>query len=721
MTTAESKDRVRVAFVGNPNTGKTSIYNSLTGARGKVANYPGITVERRSATIQRKGRTYDIVDLPGCYSLVARSVDEKITHDELSGHTASRPDVIIAVVSATQLARQLYLTLQLLELQRPLIVALNMMDLAEKDGVEVDVDALSQALGVRVIPVVAVDGSGLERLFVAADQALTGHPLLALAPNDAKAVAGVQTALRAAAKPASVGDALWLMTSVDSADAKEAELCRDALDAAQRLTAIHPDPMRPSDLKRRIIAARYKEIDRILANAVTSKVSSRGPDESKIDAVLTHPVWGLLCFAIAMLVLFQAVFTWSDPLIGWVEAGVSAVAVSVTKVLPSGLVQSMIVDGLIPGIGNVLVFLPQIIILFLAISLLEDSGYMARVAFILDRLMRSVGLSGQSFVPLMSSFACAIPGVMAARTIPTHRDRMVTIAIAPLMSCSARLPVYTLVIGAVFSTSEPVLGILSVPGLIITGMYFTGIAAAFFVAKVLKGLTLQGSAPPLLLEFPRYRRPRVRDVARVLADRCWIFITQTGRVIIVLSILLWGAMTWPNSPLSSSEKASIEQHALTKGTDVDIALARAEEKHRLINSAAGQAGLFIEPIIEPLGFDWKLGIGLIGSFAAREVLVSTLGQVYGTGSSSDEESPLLRQAMLSDIDPATGKPRFTPLVGLSLMVFFAIAMQCLSTFAVVRKETNSWTWPLTMLLGYNALAWLASFATYQIGTALGWG
>jgi ferrous iron transport protein B len=422
-----------------------------------------------------------------------------------------------------------------------------------------------------------------------------------------------------------------------------------------------------------------------------------------------------------MMLLFQAVFTWCDPLIGGIESAMAALAVWVSEWMPRGILNELFVEGIIAGIGNILVFLPQIILLFLGIAILEDTGYMARAALLVDRMMRGVGLHGKAFVPLLSSFACAIPGVMAARTISNRRDRLVTILIAPLMSCSARLPVFTLVIGAVFATAAPVWGVFSLGGLLITAMYFLGLFAALAMARLFKSTLLKAPTPPFLMELPSYKLPSIKTVGVEVYRRGRIFVVQTGTIILALSVILWALMAYPRYEFTAEQKAQ-QMSQLTQKLSVEEArseVSKREASQRLHDSIAGHMGRFIEPAIAPLGFDWKIGIGLIGSFAAREVLVSTLGQVYGVGSNIDEESVVLRKAILSDIHPDTGKPRFTPLTGLSLMVFFVLAMQCMSTVAVVRRETASWHWPLFMIAYMNGLAWLGAFATYRIGLMLG--
>ncbi len=709
MTPPLASRPLLVALAGNPNTGKTSIFNRLSGARAKVANYPGVTVERRQGRLTLpSGAKVALVDVPGCYSLTARSAEEEVAHAALTGGYDDPPaDVVVIVADASNLPRNLYFVLQVLELGRPTVVALNMMDVARDHGLAIDVARLERELGVPVIPVVATTGEGLPSLVMAIESLGRATPPVPRTPplltSDRAVLDTVAEALRTANRPATAGECLWLLTSEPTHITSLPDTARDAIARVRTQLDAEAEQVGTSRLpfNRRVIVARYAEVDRLVAEAV-SRTGPAAPDwTTRIDRVLTHPRWGLALFVLAMSVVFQAIFTWAEPLMGLVERGSQATAAAIGTALPDGVLKELLVQGLLAGVGNVLVFLPQILLLFLAITLLEDTGYMARAAVLLDRVMRRVGLHGRAFVPLLSSFACASPGIMAARTIEAPRDRLVTTLVAPFMSCSARLPVYTMVIGAVFASAPPVLGVLSVGGLVVTAMYFLGIAAAFGTAWLLKRTVLQAPTPPLLVELPTYKLPAPRSVLIALWSRAKVFVTQTGRTIVTLSVILWALMAYPR----------VEPPA--------AADAHEAARYQLEHSAAGTLGHAVEPLIAPLGFDWRIGIGLIGSFAAREVLVSTLGQVYGVGSEIDAESVVLREALLRDIHPETGRPRFSPLVGLALMVFFVLAMQCLATVAIVRRETGTWKWPLVMIVYMNGLAWVAALVTYQGGRLLG--
>ena len=728
VASAPPLDTMRVALAGNPNTGKTCLFNALTGARRRVANYAGVTVEAKTGrATSPSGTPIDVVDVPGCYSLTARSLEEEVAHDVLLGQLGEGPaDVIVVVADASNLERNLYLALQVAELRRPTVLALNMFDVAEESGIEIDAEGLGRALGMTAIPVVATTGRGVPELLAAIETAVSGGPAspppLSLSDSDRSAVETVQALLEG--EPDTDGvDALWLLTSGEQHLDRLSDDVRGRVAAIRTELARAADTDRPLDFNRRVILARYAVIDRVCGEHVTVQPSVGLSTTERVDRVVTHPVWGMAIFALAMTVLFQAVFSWSEPMIEGVEIVMTWLAATAGSTLPEGVIRELVTDGIIAGIGNILVFLPQILLLFLAIGLLEETGYMSRAALLLDRVMRRVGLHGKAFVPLLSSFACAVPGVMAARTVESASDRLVTIMVAPLMSCAARLPVYTLIIAAVFSTTDPLLGFLSVGGLVITAMYFLGIVAALAMAWAFKRTLLKAPTPPLILELPDYKRPSAKVVLQRVYWRGRVFVIQTGSVILALSVCLWALMSYPRSePAPDEHDARVAALTVQLGDaeEAEAAAAREQGQLRLRNSIAGHMGRGIEPLIEPLGFDWKIGIGLIGSFAAREVLVSTLGQVYGVGSDVDEESVVLREALLADIDPETGRSKFTPLVGLSLMVFFVLAMQCLSTVATVRRETASWRWPIIMIVYMNVLAWVGAFLTYQVGSLMGY-
>ena len=624
-----------IALAGNPNAGKTTLFNALTGLRQKVANYPGVTVESKTGvwTVAPELPPARLIDLPGLYSLEATSLDEEIARDILLGRSSVHPDVIVVAVDATNLVRNLYLATQLIEAGKPVVIALTMFDVAERE-LRIDIRKLRNLLGVPVVAVVSREKRGLETL---ATEVLT----------------------TATVKPFSAD------TTTTNVETQHQKLFR-----------------------------RYAHIERIVGDCVERVGSAKTTADlsERIDRVLTHKVFGPVILLLVLLLVFQAIFSWATVPMELIDSFFSSLAATLRSNLPAGILRDLLTDGVIAGVGGVLVFLPQILLLFLFISILEDSGYMARAAFLTDRLMRSFGLHGKAFMPLLSSFACAVPGIMATRTIENPKDRLATIMIAPFMSCSARLPIYSLMIAAFFS-NQKVFGFLSVGVIIILGMYLLGIAVAIVIAWILKHTILSAPPPPFVLELPSYRLPNVSNVAHTLLNRSGVFVKRAGTVILAISILLWALSAFPRSN-SLSASAQIE------------------------NSYAGRTGRAIEPLITPLGFDWRIGIGLISSFAARETIISTLSIVYNVGDDSPETSDSLVGA-LKAARRADGSTVWTPLVALSLMIFFALACQCMSTLAIVRRETNSWRWPLFMLGYMFVLAYVASFLTYQGGRLLG--
>ncbi|MDF1702044.1 MAG: ferrous iron transport protein B [Planctomycetota bacterium] len=691
-----------IALAGNPNSGKTSLFNALTGLRRKVGNYPGITVDRvEGAVTLRDGREARVVDLPGCYSLLPRSEDERLARGVLIGTDARvpRPDVVVAVVDASSLERNLYFLTQLLDMRVPVVVALNMIDVAASRGLNVDAAALEAKLGVPVVPVIGRTGENTDALLEALDRAKAPGRLWSLSAAGEEALAQVHAAVQSA--------------GTVPADASEAEAVRllvhgDDPAALGGAVGRAQDALVEAGVDRLALEAECRyAFCREAARAARADAPPKGPTRSeRIDGVFTHRVLGPLLFLGIMALMFMSVFAWAEPFMGWIEEGTGWVQEAVGGLLGEGILHDLVVDGIIAGVGNVVIFLPQICILFLFLAILEDLGYMARAAFLIDRLMRVAGLSGKAFVPLMSSFACAIPGIMAARTIESRRDRLVTILVAPLMSCSARLPVYVLLIGAFIPAGYQ--------GLTLLSMYMLSVVAAIGVAWLLRRTMFKGEGAAFLLELPPYRLPSFKGVLRTVATKGWVFVREAGTVILAISILLWFLAYFPKDD-AISEQAS---QRIEAGEDAEE-VAQWEAGAQLEQSFAGRLGHGIEPVIEPLGYDWKTGVGLIASFAAREVMVSTLGIVYSVGE-ADEESVPLRERMKADKRP-DGSPVHTPLTSISLMVFFVLACQCMSTLAVVKRETNSWRWPLFMVVYMTVLAYVASLIVYQGGLALGYG
>jgi ferrous iron transport protein B len=689
-----------VVVVGNPNVGKTTLFNRLSGQNARVGNYPGITVERRTGKLE--GERVELVDVPGAYSLSARSGEEQIALASVLGLADNpKPDLVVVVLDAGQLIRNSYLMLQLAELGIPLVCALNMIDETAENPP--DPRAVGELFGVPCVATNAREGLGIQALHDAIKSALSSPPLprveVRYPPQLKSEIDRVANALPEEWRGSVERDralALWALTSIDVDD--ELEGIPDSLRAVCReVQAEH-------DVDREIVSARYAFLDAHSASLhrrhVVHPPKRRGTQLA--DRVLLHPVAGFVIFVVLMLIIFQALFSWSDPAIGAIEAAFGWLGTQLKAHVAAGIGRDFLTEGILSGVGNVVVFLPQILLLFLFIGLLEDSGYMSRVAYLMDRVMRLLGLHGRAFVPMLSGFACAVPAIMATRTMERRRDRLLTMMVIPLMTCSARLPVYTLIIAALFPPSS-VFGLLPVQGLLMVGMYLFSVVIALVAAAVLGRTVIKGKSVPLILELPPYRLPSVRVVLRMMWDRARMFLKEAGTVILACTVVLWALLSFPRQtePVAGDGTQTAE-----------VVRARALEQ-----SYAGRMGKAIEPVFAPLGFDWKIDVGIIGAFAAREVFVSTLGIVYAAHDEDEDDPSSLRDRIRSETKD--GRPAYTPLTGLSLMVFFALAGQCMSTLAVVWRETKNWRWPV-LLFGYmTALAYAASFLVYQVGRLLG--
>ena len=652
-----------IALAGNPNAGKTTLFNALTGLKQKVANYPGVTVERKTGRWQLNGNAADLIDLPGLYSLDATSLDEQIARSVITGEQkgVKRPDVVVAVVDATNLERNLYVVTQLFDFKIPVVVALTMIDVFEKLDHQINVEKLAHMLKTPVVAINAKTGRGIKEL---------------------------------------------------------AQEVRKASELSESKAPVFDDADETSGPHAKIFA-RYSFIAKAVQESTRHNDTPKLRISHKIDKVLTHKFFGLLILVAVLLVVFQAIFSWATVPMDLLEQGFGGLSALVKENMPPGILTDLISDGIIAGVGGVVVFLPQILLLFLFISLLEDTGYMARAAFLMDKLMSKVGLHGKAFLPLVSSFACAIPGIMATRTIENRRDRFATIMVAPFMSCSSRLPVYTLMIAAFFA-GQTVFGFISVAAVLMLAMYTLGIVVAVIVAFILKRTVLKAPPPPFLMELPDYRLPNLRTVLQNMLTRAWLFLKRAGTVILAISILLWALMYFPRDIAPTQSAATETGQTVAPNGEPAPAEDVVKESEQLKHSFAGKLGHTIEPVIEPLGFDWKIGVALIASFAAREVLVSTLSIIYNVGKDADAESTTLVSA-IRDAKRDDGRPVWTPLTALTLMVFFVLAMQCMSTLAVVRRETNSWLWPLFMFGYMTVIAYAAAFLTYQGGRLLGYG
>jgi len=702
-----------VAVVGNPNAGKSSVFNRLTGLRQHTANYPGVTVERRVGRGIFGKVPLDLVDLPGTYSLSPTSADERIAVDVLFGRVAGtpRPDAILAVIDSTRLYQGLYLLQQLTELGRPMIVALTMIDAAEREGIKFDLAALEDALGgVPVLPIVATSGRG----FAALNEALA--KILSLAPP--RATAHWPELERAA-------DALVERWRGGGAELHRVEAERLLIDgsehslvpqAAADAAVVRPElfgaePPLAAEARRR-----YAWVRGVLAQVETPGSGVMSQTARLVDWInRPWPATGLLLAL--MFLVFQAVFAWATPLVDLIDAAVAGFGAVVAGVLPDGMLESLIVDGAIAGVGSVIVFLPQIVILFLFIILMEDTGYLARAAFLVDRAMRGVGLSGQSVIPLLSSFACAVPSIMATRVIPNRRDRIATILAAPFMTCSARLPVYALLIGA-FVPAQAV-GVFNLQGLVLFGLYGIGIVGGVGTALLLRSSVLRGQNPTFILALPEFRMPSFRNVATKLLDRARVFLRRAGTVIFMVAVVVWVLTYFPRSPDVDAARAVAETQATATltGAALEERLAdignQAGAAH-LEQSWLGRAGHAVEPLFRPLGWDWKVSAAVIASFPAREVVVAVLGTIYAVGDEADEAT---LAGQLTTAQHPDGSPVFTLPMVFGLLLFYAWCLQCAATLAVIRRETNSWRWPVFAWSYMTALGYGGAFLIYQLGSA----
>ena len=703
-----------VALVGNPNSGKTAIFNLLTGMDQKVSNYPGITVEKKLGTGKfNDGTAYHLLDFPGTYSLTPESFDERIVTEQVLEwiHGKNPPAVIVSVVDATNLSRNLYLTTQLLDLGIPIVIALNMMDLVDQTE-KLDASSLKKWLcAAAIVPVSALKKSGLNKLKKQVRASILTKPV----NNDIFPLEVTKT-LETILMPITsllytklgytprlaAAQALRLITRNSTL-----ELYNNAIQEGQKINSktvnelehlrtvaikeIEKAELKPSSLEAML---RYQWLDANLAqdrSDHTNQIRKINANE-KIDQILTHRWLGPGIFIGLLYFIFQSIFNFASIPMDWIEAGVNWLGKGAVTLVPESNFRGLLIDGIIAGLGAILIFLPQIVILMFFLTLLEDSGYMARVAFMLDRGMSKIGLHGRSVLPLMSGYACAIPGIMSTRTIDNWKERLITMLILPLMSCSARLPVYALMIGA-FIPPITVGYIFGLQGLMMVVMYFIGTVTALILAKIFSLWIKSEGKSSFVMEMPPYRMPILRSVFRQVFIRAKLFLFNAGKIIMAISIILWFLASFPKTD-NRGEQTTIH------------------------NSFAGKIGHAIEPVIQPLGFDWKVGIALITSFAAREVFVSTMATIYNVENAADEMVQL-SDAMKNDMNPSTGLPVFTPLVAVSLMVFYVYAAQCMATFAIIRRETNTWKWPLFMIAYMNVLAYLVSLLVYQGGLWLG--
>jgi ferrous iron transport protein B len=733
-----------VALVGNPNTGKTTLFNALAGMNQRVGNYPGVTVETKKGKLRHGDLVFDLIDLPGTYSLAPRSPDEMLAVDVILGNNANepRPDVVVTIVDASNLERNLYLMTQVLELGVPVVIALNMTDVAEGQGLRIDVDKLSQQLGVPVVPIQANKGKGLEQL-KAAIAAIVEQPGCISGPTFPDAFESEVTRLRMFA---GFQEPLFLIRRLlldvgGHAEKRLTEkyghaLAEDLKTARQRLVQAG---FTLAGIEARV---RYGWIRKMTADCIQRPAKRPVAWTDRLDKVLTHKIWGTLIFLLVMFLVFESIFLIADPLKRIIDLGKNALADFVNAQLAVGALRSLIVDGVINGVGSVIVFIPQIMILFAIIAILEDCGYMARAAFLMDRLMSRAGLNGKSFIPLLSSMACAVPGIMSARVIENPRDRFATILVAPLMSCSARLPVYSLLIGA-FLAGDGFPWWL--PGLAFFGLYMLGIVLAPLIAMLLKRTLLSGETPAFVMEMPLYKMPSFATVSRRALDAGWMFLKRAGTMILATMILVWAALYFPagsfpqevadleasleepreqlsilKAELNTLKKANNKAAVTLTENQIEALKEKMQPDEDALNkrrsewkgqSILGQMGKAIEPVVRPLGWDWRIGMAAIASFPAREVMVGALGIIFGQGE-GDADDDEYRDALREGLKQSQV---FSVPVALSVMVFFALCCQCVSTLVVIKRETNSWRWPIFTFVYMTSLAYVGAMLTYQIG------
>lgn len=698
--------RLKIALVGNPNSGKSSLFNHLTGLNQKIGNFPGVTVDKKTGPcLLHDGIVADITDFPGVYSIYPRSIDERIVSEVLLNHHGENtPDKVVVVADATNLKRGLLLLTQIVDMGLPTILVLNMMDLAARAGISYDFNTLSKRLGVPVVPVNARKGTGLDDLKIQMAKPLP-IPETIVFPVWKEVIAPVRE-LREKIGVDNDYEAYLFLEQPESLKF----LPLERLKAVEEIRERHH--FFPGKFQGAETIQRYSYIQDLL-NQVTLKNTDNSwkKNSTRLDKILTHKVWGYVIFFGVLFLIFQAIFPWASVPMDFIDSVFASLGTYVNKVLPAGPLTSLLAEGIVPGIGGIVIFVPQIAILFAFISVLEESGYMARVVFLMDKFMRKFGLNGKSVVPLMSGVACAIPAIMATRTIDNWKERTITILVTPLMSCSARLPIFTILI-ALIVPDKKALGFFNLQGLALMGLYLLGFVAAIGAAWIMKLLIRVKERSYLIMELPTYRVPKWSNVGYTILEKTKAFVFEAGKIILAISVILWVLASYgPANKMALAEEtitASSQGKQLTQQEFDDKVAA-----YKLENSYAGVIGKAIEPAIRPLGYDWKIGIALITSFAAREVFVGTMATIYSIGSSKDDDSTI-KQRMKEEVDPETGLPRFTPAVGLSLLVFYTFAMQCMSTLAVVYRETKGWKWPMIQLTYMTVLAYLSAWLVFEI-------
>jgi ferrous iron transport protein B len=698
---------IKIALVGNPNTGKSTLFNLLTGLNQKIGNFPGITVDKKMGYCKLPGgRQAEITDLPGTYSLYPKSKDERIVLQVLAdSNNPSHPDIVVVVADATNLRRNLLLYTQVADLGIPTVLALNMTDMAKKEGIDINVNKLSERLGIQVVPISARSNTGMDLLKKAIDNTTSiatqaeGADLHLMAPDAIEAAKGLL-------KTGNNYLALQLLHQHEPLNI----FSNEQHAALEEIKKTHH--FESSKLQAAETIARYRYLGTVLSGVIEDTGAVRKfVISDKLDAVLTNRFWGFLIFIAILFFVFNSIFSWSTYPMDMIEYAFIWLTEYGHQHLPDGLLTNLLLDGVLAGLGGVVIFIPQIAILFAFIYILEDTGYMARVTFMMDKIMRKFGMSGKSVVPMIGSLACAVPSIMSARNIESWKDRIITIMVAPLVSCSARLPVYTLLISLVVP-QKMLWGFINLQGLTLMGMYVISILAAVFVAFIMKFLIKAKEKSYFIMELPVYRMPRWTNVLYTMYEKSKTFVFEAGKVIIAISIVLWVLATYgPSKRFEAIDKKYAAIEAKKDSLQIST-LERDKAAERLENSYAGILGHVIEPVIRPLGFDWKIGIALITSFAAREAFVGTMATIYSVD--NDGEVATIRNKMRGARNPETGLPVFTFATAFSLMLFYAFAMQCMSTVAVVFRETKSWKWPVIQLVYMTGMAYVASLIAYQL-------
>ncbi|HEX7846303.1 MAG TPA: ferrous iron transport protein B [Chitinophagaceae bacterium] len=701
------KEKLHIALVGNPNSGKSSLFNCLTGLNQHVGNFPGVTVDKKTGSTRlSENNIVEIIDLPGTYSLYPRRLDEWVSYKVLLNQDKElKPDVIVAVADASNLKRNLLFCTQIIDLKVPVVIALTMMDLAKKKGIQIDIEALERELGVPVISVNPRKQKGIPQLKKAVEQTaqhLYKTPARDFIDNRSLATGPVEDVKELLPE---LSDYAAIHHLINHESFALNDSTQEAIENIERKHNFNPTKTQAEE-----ILQRYGRIKHIMQQAVSE------PDPlqktlftEKLDNILLHRRWGYLILLAVLFLLFQSVFWLAQHPMDWIDAGFAYVSQSLSSSLPDNRWTDLLINGVLAGLSGILVFVPQIMILFGLITLLEDTGYMARISFLTDRLMRTVGLNGKSVMPMISGFACAVPAIMSARNIENRKERLLTILITPLMSCSARLPVYTILIGLVIPKTY-LLGFLGLQGLVMMGLYLLGLVMALIVSYVAKWFIKIKEKSFFILELPTYRSPRWKNIIQTMVSKARIFVFDAGKIIMIISLILWALCSFGPGNTMEHVADKYEQLKTQPGANVEQ-LNKAYYTEKLESSYAGRLGKSIEPVIEPLGFDWKIGIALITSFAAREVFVGTMATLYSVGDADDEL--LLKEKMKAAVRP-DGSKVFNLASGLSLMIFYVFAMQCMSTLAVVKRETRSWKWPVIQLIYMTALAYLMSLLVYQL-------